>query len=109
MCKSAVPGDTKHGEPKIKLARSEEDAIELFIINTALEFLFSWMWRSTSGMVDLELRKGDGQPGVGEANPHKHSKSWPWVPPDWEGSACSPAGGAWSGQQDPLPRFTNPD
>lgn len=81
MCKSAVPGDQQWREPKIKLARSEEDAIELFIINMALEFLFS-PW-------DVAINIRDGrpgtqerrrQPGVGEANPHKHTvKLAPWV------------------------------
>ena len=73
-CKSAVQGDWQWREPKTKLATSEEDATELFIINMALEFLFS-PW-------DVVINIRDGRPGtqerrrhpgVGEANQHKHA------------------------------------
>ena len=80
-CKSAVQGDRQWREPKTKLATSEEDATELFIINMALEFLFS-PW-------DVVINIRDGRPGtqerrrhpgVGEANQHKHAvKLAPWV------------------------------
>ena len=81
MCKGDVQGDLQQREPRTKLATSEEDAIGLFIINMALEFLFP-PW-------DVVISIRDGRPGaqerrrhpgVGEVSQHKHRvEPAPWV------------------------------